>query len=70
MTEPPLHELVLEFMQFMDKEEESDSGTRFHPNVISSCRCMDAPKMSDLLQRMKAQASKDRQMFEMAMWSI
>jgi hypothetical protein len=70
MTEPPLHELVLEFMQFMDKEEESDSGRKFHPNVISSVRCMDAPRMEKLLQDMKAQAYKDRQMFEMAMWSI
>ncbi len=44
---------VAEFLQFLYKVEESDMGTQFHPNQISSCRVMDHERMVELIKKMK-----------------
>lgn len=48
-----LEDKVKEFFLFLDKWEESDSGREFRPNVISSCRCLDAPKIGKILMDMR-----------------
>ena len=45
--------VVREFVRLLDIEEESDSGRRFRPNGITSCRAMDGAKMVELIQEMK-----------------
>ena len=45
--------VVREFIRLLDIEEESDSGRRFRPNGITSCRAMDGAKMVELLREMK-----------------
>ena len=48
-----LKELVREFLAILSIEEESDSGRRFTPNYIASCRTVDMMRMSKLLSEMK-----------------
>lgn len=45
--------LVLDFFEILDKEEMSDSGRKFHPTSITSCRCMDVEKLGKILPEMK-----------------
>jgi chromosome segregation ATPase len=42
-----------ELIRLLDIEEESDSGTVFHPNKISSCRVMDGARISQCLKKLK-----------------
>jgi hypothetical protein len=42
-----------ELIRLLDIEEESDSGTVFRPNKISSCRVMDGMKMNQCLKKLK-----------------
>ena len=44
---------VRDFLAILDIEEESDSGNRFRPNYINSCRVMDGQRLGTLLARMK-----------------
>ena len=45
--------LLREFFQLLDIEEESDSGRRFHPNYIASCRILDGQKLNEILTELK-----------------
>lgn len=45
--------LLAELFYYLDLEEESDNGRKFHPNYISSCRCMDAVRMGGILAELK-----------------
>ena len=38
-----------EFITLMDITEESDSGYKFNPNKISSCRAMDGKRLNEIL---------------------
>jgi regulator of replication initiation timing len=49
---------VRELIRLLDIEEESDSGTVFRPNKISSCRIMDGMQMNQCLQKLKELASE------------
>lgn len=42
-----------ELVRLLTLEEESDSGRRFHPTTISSCRCMDLDKIGKILEKYK-----------------
>jgi hypothetical protein len=44
---------VRELIRLLEIEEESDSGTPFHPNRISSCRVMDGMKINQCLKTLK-----------------
>jgi len=54
-----LKEEVKEFLRLLDIEEESDSGRRFRPNQISSCRVMDGLKLEECLKAMKRLVNED-----------
>jgi hypothetical protein len=38
-----------EFITLMEITEESDSGYKFNPNKISSCRAMDGKRLNEIL---------------------
>ena len=42
-----------ELIRLLDIEEESDSGTIFRPNKVSSCRIMDGMKINQCLKKLK-----------------
>jgi len=44
---------VRELIRLLEIEEESDSGTVFRPNKISSCRVMDGMQMNQCLKTLK-----------------
>ena len=44
---------VRKFFDILDIVEESDNGNEFHPVFISCCRAITAPKLNEILQRMK-----------------
>jgi hypothetical protein len=46
-------QLVIKLFEYLDMVEESDSGTTFRPNFISSCRAGDAAILSPLIQQLK-----------------
>jgi hypothetical protein len=45
--------LVKELFVLLDKTEESDEGRVFHPNVIQTCRALDAEKLEKVLVALK-----------------
>jgi hypothetical protein len=49
---------VRELIRLLEIEEESDSGTVFRPNKISSCRVMDGMQMNQCLKKLKELASE------------
>jgi len=53
-----IEQLVLEFFVILDTVEESDSGRKFHPTRISSCRVIHTDKLSKILPEMKRLASE------------
>jgi hypothetical protein len=50
--------VVEELIRLLDIEEESDSGTVFRPNKISSCRVMDGMKINQCLKKLKELATE------------
>ena len=48
-----LEDLVQEFLYLLNIAEESDSGRRFFPNRVTSCRVMDGERMNQLLTEMQ-----------------
>jgi hypothetical protein len=48
---------VRELIRLLEIEEESDSGTVFRPNKISSCRIMDGMKINQCLKTLKELAA-------------
>jgi hypothetical protein len=49
---------VRELIRLLEIEEESDSGTAFHPNRISSCRVMDGMQINQCLKKLKELAAE------------
>ena len=49
---------VRELIRLLEIEEESDSGTVFRPNKISSCRVMDGMQMNQCLKKLKELAAE------------
>jgi hypothetical protein len=49
---------VRELIRLLEIEEESDSGSVFRPNHISSCRVMDGMQMNQCLKALKELAQK------------
>ncbi len=43
-----LTKLVSGLMKILNTEEESDSGHRFHPTTISSCRALDSARLVEI----------------------
>lgn len=48
-----LVQLVIDFFNVLDIEEETDEGRLFKPNYISSCRVMDTEKLKKIIPEMK-----------------
>lgn len=48
-----LKECVKEFFEYLDYQEESDSGTLFNPIFISCCRVMKVEPLDKLIAEMK-----------------
>ena len=46
--------LVRELFRLLDKTEETDEGRVFRPNVIRSCRALDAEKLEQVLKELKS----------------
>jgi hypothetical protein len=44
---------VRELIRLLEIEEESDSGSTFHPNKVSSCRVMDGMQINQCLKKLK-----------------
>ena len=49
MSAEKLKKLWREFITLMEITEESDSGNKFNPNKISSCRALDGRKLNEIL---------------------
>lgn len=45
--------LLRELFIYLEKEEESDSGTIFRPNKISSVRVLDTKRINEILVQLK-----------------
>ena len=45
--------LVRELFVLLDRTEETDEGRVFRPNVIRSCRALDAEKLEQVLKELK-----------------
>lgn len=45
--------LTKEFFGYLLKEESNDDGRVFHPNYISSCRCLDGKRMNEIIEELK-----------------
>jgi hypothetical protein len=50
--------VVQELKALLDVVEESDSGTRFKPNYIASCRAMNGPIINDIMARLNETLAK------------
>ena len=50
----PLSDMVKRLFEYLDYQEESESGRSFHPVTIGSCRVMFQEPLNDLLKRMKS----------------
>jgi hypothetical protein len=48
-----LEDKVRELFSYLDIVECSDEGRYFRPNYISSCRCLQVPKMEEILVDMR-----------------
>jgi len=48
-----IYKLLTEFFSILDEVEESDSGRKFHPVYISSCRVMKTKRIDELINKMK-----------------
>jgi hypothetical protein len=48
-----LESLIKEFLEIIETVEETDEGREFHPTTISSCRCMDAERLGQIITKMK-----------------
>jgi hypothetical protein len=59
MSEDHLKEKVKELFSYLDRIECSDEETWFRPNVISSVRCMQAPKIEAILIEMRTLVGLD-----------
>ena len=49
-----LVDLCQELIGYLEAMEESDSGRQFHPTTISSCRCMVAARLGEIIPEMKS----------------
>lgn len=49
-----LHELVKEFISYLDYTEESDSGRIFHPITIGSCRVLMQEPLNKVLTLLRS----------------
>jgi len=47
---------VRRFFAILDIREKSDSGRKFAPNYISSCRVVDTAKLNAIITKMKEQS--------------
>ena len=47
-----------ELIRLLEIEEESDSGSMFHPNRISSCRAVDGMQINQCIKKLKELAAE------------
>jgi len=55
-----LHELVKEFISYLDYVESSDLGTLFHPVTISSSRVMMSTPLAACLLQLRSAVDNDQ----------
>jgi hypothetical protein len=48
--EEKLNNLWKEFIDLLEITEESDSGNKFRPNYIGSCRALDGQRMNQIIK--------------------
>ncbi len=60
VEEQNVWELLDKFFYYLDLTEESDSGTLFHPTMITSCRAMDGVNVNKILNRLKELTTENR----------
>jgi hypothetical protein len=48
--EEKLNDLWKEFIDLLEITEESDSGNKFRPNYIGSCRALDGQRMNQIIK--------------------
>ena len=53
-----LNNLWKEFIDLLEITEESDSGNKFRPNYIGSCRALDGQRMNQIIKEAKKEISK------------
>ena len=46
--------LIEQLFALLDKKEETDDGTVFHPNQLRSCRATDTEKLSKILAELRS----------------
>lgn len=61
MKPPTLESLTREFFAILDQVDESDSGRRFNPVFISSCRALTTSKLTEILSEMRRLSNPDPQ---------
>ena len=54
-----LAQLVREFFDILETEEESSSGRRFQPTTITSCRVLHTRRLGEILPEMKSLAEEE-----------
>ena len=57
MTNNELKELLKKFFYYLDMEEESESGHRFRPTIITSCRVETQEALEKVIQELKAEVA-------------
>ena len=60
MSAEKLKKLWREFITLMEITEESDSGNKFNPNKISSCRALDGRKLNEIFVEARKIVFNDR----------
>jgi hypothetical protein len=50
-----INQLLRDFFEILERQEESESGCLFHPTVISSCRIMDTKRLDEILTALRRQ---------------
>jgi hypothetical protein len=45
---------LLELVNLITIQEESDNGRIFYPNQITSCRCLDAKRMGEITEKYRS----------------
>jgi len=55
-----LHVLVGELFQLLNTTEESDSGRRFNPTTINSCRTAHVMRLNEILPEIQTILDKDQ----------
>lgn len=59
-----LNDLVLEFVEILERQESNEDGKMFHPTKITSCRTVDFARMTKLIPEMKRIALEGKRQWQ------